>query len=162
MEIDSRFWKIHKKSWKLKGTLLRNGTVPFIQHFNTRICYVIRSNFGVLHIFLYCDWNLVLGFQRQDPAGALCTRRELMASVHISSCHKACKKSMEVMEKSWKKYRNLVDTPCVENYFPRLWGTCISYAIFIYWDGVLFFETISFTSVQRKIKEGLLCIRNPI
>ena len=24
MEIDSRFWKIHKKSWKLKGILSRN------------------------------------------------------------------------------------------------------------------------------------------
>ena len=29
MEIDSRFWKIHKKSWKLKGILSRNGVVPF-------------------------------------------------------------------------------------------------------------------------------------
>ena len=29
MEIDSGFWKIHKKSWKLKGIFLRNGVVPF-------------------------------------------------------------------------------------------------------------------------------------
>ena len=29
MEIDSRFWKIHKMSWKLKGILSRNGVVPF-------------------------------------------------------------------------------------------------------------------------------------
>ena len=29
MKIDSRFWKIHKKSWKLKGILSRNGVVPF-------------------------------------------------------------------------------------------------------------------------------------
>ena len=29
MEIDSRFWKIHKKLWKLKGILLGNGIVPF-------------------------------------------------------------------------------------------------------------------------------------
>ena len=29
MEIDSRFWKIHKKSWKIKGILSRNGVVPF-------------------------------------------------------------------------------------------------------------------------------------
>ena len=28
MEIDSRFWKIHKKSWKLKGILSPNGIVP--------------------------------------------------------------------------------------------------------------------------------------
>ena len=34
----------------------------------------IRSNFGVFHIFLYCDWNLASGSQRQN-------RRELMASV---------------------------------------------------------------------------------
>ena len=36
--------------------------------------YVIRLNFGVFHIFLYCDWNLVSGSQRQN-------RRELMALV---------------------------------------------------------------------------------
>ena len=29
MEIDSRFWKIHKKSWNLKGIFSRNGNVPF-------------------------------------------------------------------------------------------------------------------------------------
>ena len=29
MEIDSRFWKIHKKSWKLKGLLSQNSVVPF-------------------------------------------------------------------------------------------------------------------------------------
>ena len=29
MEIGSRFWKIHKKSWKLKDILSRNGVVPF-------------------------------------------------------------------------------------------------------------------------------------
>ena len=29
MEIDSRFWKIDKKSWKSKGILSRNGVVPF-------------------------------------------------------------------------------------------------------------------------------------
>ena len=29
LEIDSRFWKIHKKSWKLKGILSRNGVVHF-------------------------------------------------------------------------------------------------------------------------------------
>ena len=74
MEIDSRFWKIHKKSWKLKGILFRNGIISFIQHFNTMIHYVIRSNFGVFHIFLYCDWNLVHGSRRQN-------RWELVASV---------------------------------------------------------------------------------
>ena len=35
--------------------------------------YVIRSNVGVFHIFLYCDWNLVPGSQRHN-------RRELVAS----------------------------------------------------------------------------------
>ena len=30
--------------------------------------YVIRSNFGVSHIFLYCDWNLVYGSQRQKKS----------------------------------------------------------------------------------------------
>ena len=29
MEIDSRFWKMRLKSWKLKGIFLRNGVVPF-------------------------------------------------------------------------------------------------------------------------------------
>ena len=29
MEIDSRFWRIHKKLWKLKGIFSRNGVVPF-------------------------------------------------------------------------------------------------------------------------------------
>ena len=28
-ETGPRFWKIHKKSWKLKGILSRNGVVPF-------------------------------------------------------------------------------------------------------------------------------------
>ena len=36
--------------------------------------YVIRSNFGVFHIFLYCDWNLVSGSQRKKK------QRELVAS----------------------------------------------------------------------------------
>ena len=31
MKIDSRFWKINKKSWKLKGILSQNGVVPFFQ-----------------------------------------------------------------------------------------------------------------------------------
>ena len=42
-----------------------------------RYIYVIRSNFGVFHIFLYCDWNLVCGSQRQN-------QREPVASVHVS------------------------------------------------------------------------------
>ena len=28
--------------------------------------FVIRSNFGVFHVFLYCDWNLVSGSQKQN------------------------------------------------------------------------------------------------
>ena len=44
--------------------------------------YVIRSNFGVFHIFMYYDWNLVSGSQRQN-------RRELVDSVgarDLSTC----------------------------------------------------------------------------
>ena len=42
--------------------------------------FVIRSNFGVFHIFLYCDWNLVRGSQRQNwPVISF-----LMALVHVS------------------------------------------------------------------------------
>ena len=36
MEIDSRFWKIHKKSWKSKGILSQTALfLSYIQHFNT-------------------------------------------------------------------------------------------------------------------------------
>ena len=38
--------------------------------------YVIRSNFGVFHSFLYCDWNLVRGSQRQN--------RPVSSSVQVS------------------------------------------------------------------------------
>ena len=55
MEIDYRFWKIHKKSWKLKGILSRNSVVSYFHPaFNTGICLCSRiSNFGVFHIFHY-------------------------------------------------------------------------------------------------------------
>ena len=97
MEIDSRFWKIHKKSWKLKGILLRNSAVCFFHpafQYKDMHVYVLRSNFGVFHIFLYCDWNLVRGSQRQN-------QRELVALVH-----EGCKRSLIfkalVMEKILK------------------------------------------------------------
>ena len=58
-----------EKSWKLTP-----GFGKFIKSYGNfkrhplsiqGYIYVIRSNFGVLHIFLYCDWNLVHGSQRQ-------------------------------------------------------------------------------------------------
>ena len=44
------FGSLIKMSWKFKDILLWNGVV-----------YVMRSNFGVFHVFLYCDWNLMRG-----------------------------------------------------------------------------------------------------
>ena len=65
MEIESRFWKVHKRSLKLKGILSRNSGVPFF-HPVFQYKDTFRSNFGVFHIFLYCDWNLVSGSQRHN------------------------------------------------------------------------------------------------
>ena len=42
MEIDSRFWKIHQKSWKLKGILSQNGVVPFFhQAFQYKYTFIV-------------------------------------------------------------------------------------------------------------------------
>ena len=72
MEIDSRFWKIHKMSWKIEGILSRNSVVPF---FHPAFQYKDTLQ-GFFHIFLYCDWNLVSGSQRQN-------RQELLASAGV-------------------------------------------------------------------------------
>ena len=75
MEIDSRFWKIYKKSWKLKESS-RNGAGPFF-HQAFQCIYIIRSNFGVVHILLYCVSGTLRDSQRQNW-------HELVALVHIS------------------------------------------------------------------------------
>ena len=46
MEIDSRFWKIHKKSWKLKGILAKWHCSCLSSGISIQgYVYVIRSNF---------------------------------------------------------------------------------------------------------------------
>ena len=41
--------------------------LSFIHHFKSRIyLYVIGSSVVVFHIFLYCDWNLIHGSQKQN------------------------------------------------------------------------------------------------
>ena len=66
MEIDSKFWKIHKKSLEIKRHPLAKRHCSFLSSSISiqGYVYVIRSNFGVFHILLYCDWNLVHGSQR--------------------------------------------------------------------------------------------------
>ena len=82
MEIDSRFWKIHKKSWKLKGILSQNGVVPFF-----------HPSFQYKNTFMQSDQILMSSC---TVTGTLCvvlkgktgesswSWRELVASVHIS------------------------------------------------------------------------------
>ena len=91
MEFDSRFWKIHKKSWKLKDILFAKRRCSFLSSsiLIQGYVYVIRSNFGIYHIFLYCDWNLVSGSQRQNRYMSLL-------------CHEACKRSLILKLRSWK------------------------------------------------------------
>ena len=52
--------------WKLKGILLQNGSFLSPSISILGYLYVSRSNFGVFHVFLYYDWNLVCGSQRQN------------------------------------------------------------------------------------------------
>ena len=68
MEIDSRFLKNNKKSWKLKRHPLAKWRCSFLSSSISiqGYVYVVRSNFGVFCIFLYCDWNLMRGSQRQN------------------------------------------------------------------------------------------------
>ena len=85
MEIYSRFWKIHKKSWKLKGIFSQNGVFSFL---SSRISiqgyvYVIRSNFVIFHIF--CTVTGILWVvHKGKTSGSLWPRLELVASVHVS------------------------------------------------------------------------------
>ena len=68
MEIDSRFWKIHKKSWKLKGILLQNGVVPFFHPaFQYKgVVYVIGSNFiALIHPI---QWTIAYPVGADRPA----------------------------------------------------------------------------------------------
>ena len=78
-----------------------------------------NNRFGVFHIFLYCDWNLVCGSQRQKLAGARGLSRISRPPYMSLSCHEACKRSLILRFCSWRcpgkvmhKYWNLVDTPC--------------------------------------------------
>ena len=66
MEIDFRFWKIHKKEIKRHPLMKRRCSFLSSSISIQGYVYVIRSNFGVFHIFLYCDWNLVRCSQKQN------------------------------------------------------------------------------------------------
>ena len=109
MEIDSRFWKIHKKSWKLKGILLRNGVVPFF-HPTFQYKDTLMSNFGVFHIiFLYCDWDLVSRSQRQNCRGPHGPGLSLSLQYLSLSCHEACKRSLILKLWSWGSHGKIME-----------------------------------------------------
>ena len=61
MEIESRFWKIHKRSWKLKGILLQNGVVPFF-----------HPAFQYKDLFMYSDQILVSSTSSSTVTRTLC------------------------------------------------------------------------------------------
>ena len=102
MEIDSRFWKIHKKSWKLKCILSRNGVVPFFHPAFQYKDTLLKSDQILVSYTSSC---IATGSQRQNPqelvapAGAcgLCTCR-------FHATKKVLDFNALVMEKSWKKY----------------------------------------------------------
>ena len=85
MEIDSRLWKIHKKSWKLKGILSRKGAVPFF-----------HPAFQYKSTFMKSDQILVSSTSSCTVTATLCVvlkgktggsswpQGDLMASVYIS------------------------------------------------------------------------------
>ena len=89
MGIDSRFWKIHKKSWKLKGVLSRNGVVPFF-----------HPAFQYQDTFMQSDQILVSFTSSCTVTGTLCvvlkgkTGRSSWPQYMSLSCHEACKRSL--------------------------------------------------------------------
>ena len=106
MEIESRFWKIHKKSCKLKGIPFAKRRCSFLSSSISiqRYVFVIRSNFGVFHIFLYCDWNLVSGSQRHNWR-VLVVSTAARGSRYMSlPCHKVCKRSLILNFRSWRSH----------------------------------------------------------
>ena len=117
--MEFHFFPGLEKSWKLTpgfGKSLKVMEIKRHPFAKQHCCFLsssisiqgIRSNFGVFHIFLYSDWNLVSGSQRQN-------HRELVASAGacgLGTCLFHAKKHVKkilnfkasVMEKSWKKY----------------------------------------------------------
>ena len=69
--------------------------------------YVIRSNFGVFHSFLYCDWNLVHNSQIKTGGGYLYL---LECSWYMSlSCHETLNGSLILKLWSWRSRGNNIE-----------------------------------------------------
>ena len=104
MEIDSRFWKIHKKSWKLKGILSWNGIVlSFIQHFNTRIHFCNQIKFLVSSTS-FCTGTGTLCVVLKGKTGGSSWPRYMSLS-----CYKACNRSLILKLWSWRSHWKVME-----------------------------------------------------
>ena len=98
MEIDSRFGEIHKKSWELKGILLRNN-VPFF-----------HPAFQYKDTFMYSDQILVSSISSCTVTGTLCvvlegkTGRSSWPWCKSLLCHESCKRFLSLKLCSWRSH----------------------------------------------------------
>ena len=104
MDNHSRLWKIQKKSWKLKGILLRNGVVAFF-----------HPAFQYKETFMKGDQILVSSTSSCTVTGTSCVvlkGRKGLPSWHrymSLSCHKACKRSLILKLWSWRNHEKVME-----------------------------------------------------